>query len=404
MAMRSFDIFPSFSVEHATSSSSIDVPVSRAPPTMGIRPLRASQKTLYSFGSWRNASSLYPTCEATGTLEFRRAIKTSSMAALRAASSSPRHSMRRAAPSPSSGRRVISGQSLGSSPMRSHCVSERRSKISTASTEVFAFSADVASHASSISWKMRKALALKGRSGTVLYVTRETNPRVPSEPTISLLRISTGFSGEKSASALMEYPVVFLMRYFSRISAMSPASACTRMARSDIPFKRRAWDCLKASTDVGSPVSSTVPSTRTTRKSAMVWYVFCFTPQHMPEELLATMPPIMHESMDAGSGPILYCLSRECFFLYAARSRFTSPPMSPGSSVIFCPPLSIWYRRHALPLWESFNKMESVMACPDRDVPAARNVTGVLYRRAEARTSTTSCSLFTRTTACGLSR
>ncbi len=28
---------------------------------------------------------------------------------------------------------------------------------------------------------------------------------------------------------------------------------------------------------------------------------------HMPDELLATMPPIMAESMEEGSGPILYC-------------------------------------------------------------------------------------------------
>lgn len=37
-----------------------------------------------------------------------------------------------------------------------------------------------------------------------------------------------------------------------------------------------------------------------------VWYVFIETPQHMPDELLFTIPPIMHESIDAGSGPILY--------------------------------------------------------------------------------------------------
>jgi hypothetical protein len=41
-----------------------------------------------------------------------------------------------------------------------------------------------------------------------------------------------------------------------------------------------------------------------------VWYVFWATPQHMPLELLDTMPPTMHESMDDGSGPILYCKSR----------------------------------------------------------------------------------------------
>ena len=42
--------------------------------------------------------------------------------------------------------------------------------------------------------------------------------------------------------------------------------------------------------------------------SLSVWYVFCATPQHMPEELLLTMPPIMQESIEDGSGPILYCM------------------------------------------------------------------------------------------------
>ena len=75
--------------------------------------------------------------------------------------------------------------------------------------------------------------------------------------------------------------------------------------------------------------------------SCSVWYVFCFTPQHMPDELLATMPPIIQLSMEAGSGPILYCVSIPCFFLYAASSRLTSPPISPGSSVIERPSSSI---------------------------------------------------------------
>eukprot|EP00962_Isochrysis_galbana_P009213 scaffold2574_cov110-Isochrysis_galbana.AAC.8 len=156
---------------------------------------------------------------------------------------------------------------------------------------------------------------------------------------------------------------------------------CTRVARSEMPLSSRACDCSKAPTDAASPVSNT----------------------HIPDELLATMPPIMHESIEAGSGPILYCVSSECFFLYAARMRFTSPPIRPGSSVICLPPLSIWYLRHALPLCESLSKTESVMAWPESDVPAARKVTGVLYRRADASTSTTSSSVLTRTTACGLS-
>lgn len=61
------------------------------------------------------------------------------------------------------------------------------------------------------------------------------------------------------------------------------------------------------------------------------------TPQHMPEELLDTMPPIMHESMEAGSGPILYCTGSLCLCWWAARMRFTSPPISPGCTVTMLP-------------------------------------------------------------------
>ena len=65
--------------------------------------------------------------------------------------------------------------------------------------------------------------------------------------------------------------------------------------------------------------------------------MFCATPQHMPDELLATTPPIMHESMEDGSGPILYCSLMPCFCLYLASRRFTSPRIKPGSSVISLP-------------------------------------------------------------------
>jgi hypothetical protein len=44
-------------------------------------------------------------------------------------------------------------------------------------------------------------------------------------------------------------------------------------------------------------------------------------PQHMPEALLAAMPPILQALIDAGSGPI---------FLPNGARRLTSPPMMPG--------------------------------------------------------------------------
>ncbi len=68
-----------------------------------------------------------------------------------------------------------------------------------------------------------------------------------------------------------------------------------------------------AAHEAGSPVSRTVPSTKTDRMSFKVWYVFCATPQHIPEALFAMIPPIAALSMDAGSGPILYMMG--CFVL-----------------------------------------------------------------------------------------
>ena len=38
---------------------------------------------------------------------------------------------------------------------------------------------------------------------------------------------------------------------------------------------------------------------------SIVRYVFAVTPQVMPEELLATMPPIVQAISEAGSGPSL---------------------------------------------------------------------------------------------------
>ena len=137
--------------------------------------------------------------------------------------------------------------------------------------------------------------------------------------------------------------------------------------------------------------------------SCSVWYVFCLTPQHIPDELLATMPPIMHESIEAGSGPILYCVGILFRLAYPASSRFTSPPISAGSSSTRLPPSRILCFRHAVPLWLIFISTESVMAWPESDVPAARNVTGVSCARATASVSTTSCSDFTLTTTCGFS-
>lgn len=88
----------------------------------------------------------------------------------------------------------------------------------------------------------------------------------------------------------------------------TPGAVCTwtRVASCDTDAARSACVRRNSSRDSGMAVSRTVPSANTTRRSFSVWYVFWLTPQHIPDELLATIPPIMHESMDEGSGPILY--------------------------------------------------------------------------------------------------
>ena len=45
----------------------------------------------------------------------------------------------------------------------------------------------------------------------------------------------------------------------------------------------------------------------------------------------------MQLSIEEGSGPILYWTGWLCLFLCAARMRLTSPPISPGSTVIWLP-------------------------------------------------------------------
>ena len=64
---------------------------------------------------------------------------------------------------------------------------------------------------------------------------------------------------------------------------------------------------------------------------------FWDTPQHMPEELLATMPPTMQESMEEGSGPILYWIGCPPLALCRASSALISPPIRPGSTVMLLP-------------------------------------------------------------------
>lgn len=59
--------------------------------------------------------------------------------------------------------------------------------------------------------------------------------------------------------------------------------------------------------------------------------------------------------------------------------RLTCPRIQPGSTVIFDPSSEILRYLHVCP---SLSNTESVMACPEREVPPARKVMGVLFLRA----------------------
>mmetsp|Transcript_2396 Transcript_2396/g.4243 ORF Transcript_2396/g.4243 Transcript_2396/m.4243 type:complete len:207 (-) Transcript_2396:713-1333(-) len=206
--MRSTHMSPRFSTGHATSSISIEVPVSRAAPTMGMSPLRTSQNTLYSLASSVKgyvSSGCGSNLRApNGTPASFSALQTSSMLACRSSGDCPRHSTNSDA---------AVGSSSPSSPFTSfdrsslisrHCRREAWSNISTASTAVSLRRIEAALQAMWMSGNMMKAEALLGHSGTVLMVARLTKPRVPSLPIISRFTISSGSSAGKSTSALRE--------------------------------------------------------------------------------------------------------------------------------------------------------------------------------------------------------
>mmetsp|Transcript_12601 Transcript_12601/g.26584 ORF Transcript_12601/g.26584 Transcript_12601/m.26584 type:complete len:241 (+) Transcript_12601:636-1358(+) len=145
MLMRSRVMGPSFSTGQATSSMSMLVPASRAPPTMGIRPLRTSQKSLDTSGSWRKGNFSMPSMR--GILLRLRASSTSVMFACSIVSSFPRHSISSAALS--SSHRISPCTSWTMPSLLLHSRRQAGSNISTASTPVSTRSTLAASHASS---------------------------------------------------------------------------------------------------------------------------------------------------------------------------------------------------------------------------------------------------------------
>mmetsp|Transcript_21664 Transcript_21664/g.55165 ORF Transcript_21664/g.55165 Transcript_21664/m.55165 type:complete len:207 (+) Transcript_21664:2272-2892(+) len=206
MSMRSIIMSASLSTGHATSSMSIDVPGSRAAPTMGIRPLRTSHSVLHALASWwKGYASIF--CGAAALAPNGRpwrlsARMTSSMDPCSAPSSRPRHSMSSAAAMGSAP--LMSGTSLVIASSASHSRRDARSNSSTASTAVSLRRMDAPLQAARTSGNTMNADALCGHSGTVLYVACDTNPNVPSLPIIRCLMISMGLSSGKSTSALSE--------------------------------------------------------------------------------------------------------------------------------------------------------------------------------------------------------
>jgi hypothetical protein len=73
---------------------------------------------------------------------------------------------------------------------------------------------------------------------------------------------------------------------------------------------------------LGSAVLRTNPFGKTNVIEWIVRYAFSVTPQHMPLELFARIPPIMQASMEAGSGPMRR--------LYDFKAELRNPPTMPG--------------------------------------------------------------------------
>ncbi len=163
-------------------------------------------------------------------------------------------------------------------------------------------------------------------------------------------------------------------------------SDCSSLAIWFCSFSNRSASCSSA-------VSHTVPSGRMKRIDSTVWYALFSTPQHIPLELLDKIPPIMAEPMEEGSGP--------SFLPKGRRVAFTRPPIAPPCTLTLAPPSIGWMLRQWRPISTS---QPSVTDCPDKLVPPARKVTGILSRWEAAKICWISVSLTGCSTAWGTSR
>ena len=159
---------------------------------------------------------------------------------------------------------------------------------------------------------------------------------------------------------------MFLIRNFVRIRSAVAGSARIASRMSPSPAAMAGSACARRSSASAAPVSTTVPDGSTIVIERSVWYEFSTVPQHIPLALLATTPPIVAAAFDAGSGP-----SRYPWRLRAALARAR---MVPGLLRRVRPPSSTV---HPIQCRMTSTRIPSPWDCPDRLVPAARNVTGI---------------------------
>ena len=138
-------------------------------------------------------------------------------------------------------------------------------------------------------------------SGRVFIVTWLINASVPSEPTSKWAIMSNGSSNLMKGNMLS--PVTFFIEYLYLMRSERSLSARIPSLSSSIPLMKSGWLALKASLEVSSPVSSTVPSAKTIRTLSSSLSLLAWVPQLIPEALFITIPPTIQLPIEAGSGP-----------------------------------------------------------------------------------------------------
>ncbi len=124
------------------------------------------------------------------------------------------------------------------------------------------------SHAVSMLSKWIQLVVVWGRSGTVSITASAVKASVPSEPTSSRRKISSGVSASRNAQR--RYPVVFLISNLRAIRALSSASARISSRISARPAARAGSAAAKLASAPGAPVSMAVPEGSTKVSSRTV--------------------------------------------------------------------------------------------------------------------------------------